>query len=66
MALSKYPDEEEARQDILYLIEALLEIVERVEPRLGGAGAWSHEQAQAAWREGLGASQHRGNRAAGG
>nr|WP_244403831.1 PaREP1 family protein [Pyrolobus fumarii] len=47
MTLSKYPDEEEARQDILYLVETLLEIVERVKPKLEEARAWSQEHEQA-------------------
>ena len=46
--LSKYPDEEEARQDILYLLNILLDIIEgKAKPKLEEAGAWSQDHEQA-------------------
>ncbi|BES81681.1 PaREP1 family protein [Pyrodictium abyssi] len=56
LELSKYPGEEEARQDILYILSILLDIIEdRAKPGLEEARAWSseHEQALRQLRENL-------------
>ena len=46
--LSKYPDEGEARHDIVYLLAVIAEIIkEKVKPALEKAGAWTDEHEQA-------------------
>ncbi len=44
--LSKYASREEAAEAIAYLVRAILEVVERLKPRLVEAGVWSgvHEE----------------------
>ncbi len=46
--LSKYASSEEAARDIVYLVEKLVEIIEKyVEPLLNQYGAWSGDNAEA-------------------